>query len=187
MAASKISICNAALGKIGAPPIASLDEDSKRASTCNVAYANALDVVLGEFSWPFALARASLARLAAAPLYGFAYTYQLPTDFISLDAVDGGMAVPYQIEGDAVLTDAEQFRMRYVRRVTDPNKFSPAFVDLFATRLAAELALPITRKSSDYEAMMTLYRTLLPEARDLVSGSQGATQAQTPYWTEGRG
>lgn len=187
MAASKISICNSALARIGAPPIAALEEDSKRARTCGVVYGQVLDEVLAEHAWPFALIRASLARLADAPVYGYRYAYQLPGDFVSLVDLEAGPAVDYQIEGDQILTDAEAVRLRYVRRVTDPARFPPSFVDVLATRLAAELALPITRKASDFETMMTVYRIKLVSAKNIVSGSQGAAQEEIPYWSETRG
>jgi len=187
MAASKVSICNAALDRIGAPPIAALDEDTKRARTMAVVYDLVLDLVLAEAAWPFALKRASLARSADAPAYGYAYAYQLPTDFISLESMADGPGLDYQIEGNQIVTDAESVRLRYVRRVADPNLFPPSFVDLLALRLAAEIALTITRKSSDFETLMALYKQRLGEVRDIVSADQGAPQEETPYWTEGRG
>ncbi len=186
MTTSKVSICNAALAKIGAEPIASLEEDTKRARFAAAAYDPVLAEVLAEHAWPFALARASLARLADAPLYGFSYAYQLPTDFIALVDTSAGPGLAYQIEGRELLTDADTVMLRYVRRVTDPALFHSAFSDLLSTRLAAELALAITRKSADYEAAMTLYRARLAEVRGIASGSQGVAQDVVPSWTEGR-
>lgn len=187
MAASKISICNSALARIGAPPISALEEDSKRARTCGVVYDQILDEVLAEHAWPFALTRASLARLADAPVYGYRHAYQLPADFVSLVDMEDGTALDYQLEGDQILTDAETVRLRYVRRITDPARFPPPFVDVFAIRLAAELALPITRKTSDFETMMTVYRLKLASAKNTISGSQGAAQEEVPFWSEARG
>ena len=184
MAASQVSICNGARARIGAPPILSLSEDTKRARACNIAWQPSLDGLLAEHAWPFALTRASLARLADPPAFGFSYAFQLPPDFIS---IPDEQEASYQIEGTQYLTDAESVRLRYVRRVDDPNLFPPSFVELLAIKLASELALTVTRKASDYEGMITLYRARLEEVKAIVSKNQGVTQERAAYWTEGRG
>jgi len=62
---------------------------------------------------------------------------------------------------------SQDIYITYIRRVTDPAKYSPSFVSAFAFRLAAEIAIPRTEGMKKYEAMMTLYQQALLRAKEL--------------------
>ena len=65
--ATEVSICSNALRRLGDDPITSLTDDTERARLCNSFYPDARDAVLRLHTWNFAVTRASLAQLAAAP------------------------------------------------------------------------------------------------------------------------
>ncbi len=78
--ATEVSICSNALRRLGDDPITSLTDDTERARLCNSFYPDARDAVLRLHTWNFAATRASLAKLATAPAYGYANQFSLPSD-----------------------------------------------------------------------------------------------------------
>lgn len=189
--ASVIGICNSALVKIGARTITSLTEGSKNANLCNEQYAKLRDEVLRAHSWNFAIARAKLGRLVEAPAFGFANAYQLPSDFLRAVAVhdnpDGAGAVPYQIEGQRALSDAEELYLRYVRRVEDPNAFDALFREALAYRIGAELAVPIAQSTTLHEQMQRLSDRALRRARGVDAQENFPEALPDGSWTTARG
>ena len=83
------------------------------------------------------------------------------------EASDSGAGVIY--------TDQEAALLRYVARVTDPAKFPPAFVDLFACALAAVLAGPIIKGQAGDAAAARW--TMVAFGRDGKSGKFGVAAA----------
>lgn len=55
-------------------------------------------------------------------------------------------------------------KINYIRRETNPAKYFPLFVNALATRLAAELAIPVTEDIRKNQLMMQLYKTALRDA-----------------------
>lgn len=82
--ASKITICNRALSKLGADRITSLDDDNKAARAMKSAFDFVRDAELRAHVWNFSVKRAELAALASVPVWGYSYEYALPTDFLKL-------------------------------------------------------------------------------------------------------
>lgn len=72
---------------------------------------------------------------------------------------------------DVIYTDQESAMLRYVARVTDTSRFSPAFVDLFTCALAAALAGPIIKGQAG-EAAAARW-TMIAFGRDGKSGKFG--------------
>lgn len=116
MASSPVQICNAALRKLGAERISSLNEINKRAKLCKGAYDDLRREVLRAHPWNFAIAREELPRQAASPEYQFDYQFQLPANCIRvlgtnedrlnpLGDVLGDSLTKYKIEGRLLLTN----------------------------------------------------------------------------------
>ncbi|GAB4375571.1 MAG: hypothetical protein Kow00114_38800 [Kiloniellaceae bacterium] len=162
-------ICNSALAKIGAARITALEEGSKNASLCAELYERCRDDLLRAHSWNFATARAKLARLAEAPVFGYAHAYALPADWVRSVAVhgceSGGPEVACRIEGSALLSDAEAIYLRYIRRVEDANLMPADFREALACLLARELAVPIAQSNTLEEKLEARFRTRLRRAR----------------------
>lgn len=116
------------------------------------------------------------------PIYTPGYTYILPASYFSW--TDFGRIItrafqsgyPYTIE---TLTDGtlclftdydsvtyeEDLYISYVKRITDPQKFAPSFIDALTYRLAAEFAISIVESTSKFQAMITLYERALERAK----------------------
>lgn len=173
MAVAKIEIINFALGRLGKKPLVSLDEDNDRRVAADLAYEPIRKTVLADFPWGFAGKRASLGSLAP-PLFGFTKAFQIPGDFISAREIDDtDLDTEWAIEGSSLVCDLGSVSLFYTYDVTDPNQFSPMFVDAFAARLAAEMAVPLTGRVDLAEFQVAQYKELLQTAkvRDSQQGS----------------
>ena len=185
MAGSEVAICNIALGWVGGDLIISLDDDSVEAKLCKANYAPLRDAVLEEREWTFAVKRVEPSALAALPLYGFDKAFQIPPDTIRILQVTragedvqvgsvsntgirassrGGTGIGRETriewlrEGETIVANsAERIFARYISRITDPTKFSPAFDQALAARLAMDLAIPLTNSEKMQSSMATMY------------------------------
>lgn len=186
--ASEVQICNLALTRLGhkSDPLASLADTGKAARLCALHYEPTRDAVLRAHPWNFAVKRAELPALEAAPVWGHARAFQLPADLLRvLELEDSG--AEYRVEGRTIATDAgAPLRLEYLARVTDPGLFDALFIDALAARLAAELAVPLTDNAQLAETMSALYQAKLAEARttDAMEGTPRGLDADA--WLNAR-
>lgn len=175
--ASNIDIANAALLKLGADRITSLNDNNDRARVLNQRFTMVRDAELRRHRWRFALARAMLPALADAPAFGFARAFQLPVDFIRLVQVGeydlGADLTDYRsapnglwaVEGQTILSNLESpLPIRYIKRINDPALFDSAFVEAFAARLAWECCERITQSDSKRQLAAGEYKEAIREA-----------------------
>lgn len=158
--ASTISICNLALGHLGADRIDALTEASSEARACNRFYGQTLDALLAAGPpWRFARHEVVLAEVAGVTASRWAHVHALPADLLRVrevravdDAAAGEGAVAYELLGDRLLSDLTPVSLRYIRRIDDPAKFTPLFVEALSWHLAARLAMPLTRDASQRQS-----------------------------------
>lgn len=149
MAESDISICNQALGKIGAKRINNLETDtSLEAQQCRLHFEPTRDALLRTHSWRFARARAILSQDTNSPVFEWDNQFILPSDFLRFRSVFEEESVfsrndRHAIEGDRYLTNFDAVNLRYIKRVTDASKFDPLFTKLFTWFLADEMVGPL--------------------------------------------
>lgn len=184
--ASDITICNLALAHLGTATISALTDASKEARACKLHYEEARDAVLREHPWNFATRRVYLALLSVAPVgYDFAYAY--PTDCLFAREIwqETELLAPTPFEvvsgtsGRMVVTDEADAVLEYTARVTDSAQFDPLFVQALSYRLAAEIAMPITRSVTVAQAMLNLYRNSVAMATT-IDGREGKTDPEHP-------
>lgn len=173
--ASEVEIVNIALTRIGEKTILVLTDDSDRARAANVLYAPTRDEVLAAFPWNFSIQRATLAQLAGAPVYGFKFAYQVPADALRVLETDLDDA-PWRREGNTILSDRSSVAVKYIARITDPNRFSAQFISALAYRLAADLAEIITGKAAVAQAMFNKFNEALRAARGTQYQEDGVEQ-----------
>jgi hypothetical protein len=176
--ATEVSICSNALRRLGDDPITSLTDDSERARLCNAFYEDARDACLRSHPWNFAITRASLTQLSDSPVYGYDYQYALPTDpyclrVLAMEYEDYIFKVEnFSTQGRVLLTDEETAKIIYIARITDTTLFDSLFVDTLITKLASDLAYPVTNSLKVQEQMYRLYQLKLSEARS-IDGQEG--------------
>lgn len=183
--ASVVGICNIALSNLGETKITSLEEGNAKARACNLRYEDVRDAVLRAHPWNCVQKRDSLAKLAEAPAWGFANAFQLPGDCLSVERMEDEN-VKYQIEGRELLTDESTAKIKYTRRVEDPNTFDALLIQSIGHRLAYEICETVTKDSDLKDRLWKSYIAILKEARS-VDGQESAPDAiESDLWLNAR-
>jgi len=186
MAISEVSICNMALGWVGARSIASLTENSPEARACSQFYGLAREQTLRDHAWNFAQTRAALASIdvpAEYPEYHYAYSW--PTDCLRALKVrnaagsDEDFEVALSIDGGGrmILTNAEQAVLVYTKNVSDPSTFDPLYVRALARRVAADIGKVFFKNNQS--AMQELETYYLNEIRKAQTQDAGEGKPET--------
>jgi len=156
---SVVFICNLALSNIGKPNITDINEASAEAKACKQFYDHVRDLLLQSYPWTFARKTAPLAGITNSKPRRWRRAYQRPNDCLKVrrvsdetfpdylpyggDTVAGGF--PYEIEGAEIFCNLSPAFLEYTRKVVDPTRYPPLFVDAFGWHLAVRLAMPMTR------------------------------------------
>lgn len=185
MATSKVKVANLALSKIGAKRISLFSDDSPEARAINAVYDDTRDEVLAEHEWTFALKRFALATVDETVIDlgdDLPYVYSKPTDMISLVHNDTA-GVVISVEGDRILSNEENLKIKYVARVDDPNKYPPKFVQALVCKLAYNLCFEITESQAKAEKLLAEYTEFaLPKATTADSFQGTVIEAKQDQW-----
>ncbi len=163
-ALSEEQICSNALAMLGQNPITDLSGTNPHAILCNAIYASTRDALLEEHAWGFATRRVPLVVSTVTPAFGYAYQFALPADCIRVLEISPAGA-NHVVEYNYILADVDALSIRYIVRVTEPGRFSPAFAEAFACMLAAKLAMPILKKQSAVQMANALFDRALKIAK----------------------
>lgn len=180
MPLTDVSLCAAALVKLGARPIASFDEPTAEAETAARLYPVVRDATLMAHPWSFSLAQVSLQRDPDPPAGDFAFAYVLPADIlrtISAGSSGTGRGLVYRVFGGRLHTDADRVLLTYQRR-PPAAEFPAYFVPVLVARLAAEFCLPLTENAARAEVLTRL------AASELKLGKLIDSQQATPHQVE---
>lgn len=178
MALSALVLCSRALLKIGAQPVASLEEGTAEAEVAANLYPAVRDALLSAHPWSFATGQADLPRLLAVPYADYAYAYQLPADFLRVLSAGGGgrgRGLLYRIHENRLHTDSPQVVLTYLFRPAE-SALPPFFASALVARLAAEFCVPLTESTSRAEMLHRLAEAELRHAR-LVDSQQDTVRA----------
>ena len=145
---SDTDIANEAMQLLKSKRITSLTDGSNNANAANDVFTEVRDNLLRSHNWNFATKRQKLAQSATAPTFEFENAYPLPADWLRTvsvhnnDAGAGSFLWREEEVADqgAIVTSADEVWIRYVYRVTDPNRMAADFRTAFSYALA--LALP---------------------------------------------
>ena len=195
--ASEVGICNSALSKIGVTQaITSLTEGTKNANACNEQYEKLRDDALRGHVWNFAVQRVKLAQSSTVPAFGYDHQYPLPADWLRTVSVHdnnaGTGALDYRLEteggdGRVIVTSADEVYLRYVSRVTDPNRMTADFREALALKLAAELAIPIAQSGTLHDRMEASFERKMRRARGTDAIEDSPEEFPAASWVADRG
>jgi len=172
--ASQIEIFNRAIVLLGEERITAPTQDTKAARELNAIWDTSRKALLRSYRWGFAMKRASLAALAAAPLAQFDRQFLLPADFLRLDFVgeffvgasltdyrtidESEYAMAQVAEGTVIETDMQApLPIRYLADVADPNRYDALFTEAFAAKLAVDVANTLTNSTSAANGARTAF------------------------------
>ena len=142
---SQVSLMNRALAVFAGARVIAPGDDTAEARHCKLAWDGVRDTVLAVYPWGFATKWGRLATKLDAPPFGFRRAYTVPVDclyLIDIRAEDDLTALPVEhfVVGGAIYTDADQALARYVYRHENYALWPPHFCEVFALRLAMEVA-----------------------------------------------
>lgn len=157
MYSSETEICSAALMLLGADPINSLNDANDRARVCKVIWPMVLDDELAAHRWNCAKRRATLAREAAAPAFGWSYAYALPDNCLRIFEMEDPDEA-FVVEDGLLLCDNSTAKVLYAVRVTAVGKYSAGLCSALVARMSAELAMPITKKEKVVSTAWAAYQ-----------------------------
>ena len=201
MAVSRTSVINLALQSIAANTIADPDEDSESARQAKICYDQVIRREMETHPWHFAKAQATLPAIAGAPVFKFARSFNLPSDFLRLIElenrwvfsilrnVDTDPVPPYEIQGRAILTDFDApLNIGYIADKTeDPSLWPPSFVQTAAMALAVRLAYPLTKSDGAVKMAKENYAEALTSARKNNAIQKPPENIPDGSWMAGRG
>ncbi len=193
---TSVEICNVALAKLGANQITDFTDGSTEATLCQAQYPLLLRAVLEARAWTFNTKRLLLTSgIPPDPIpAGWGFAFQVPNDCIRVINLyvpnpQAALVQWVNTQIDATYTPISWERLqnfcytnsgpqvwcKYNIQVDDPDKYSPAFIEALATRIAMELSIPITNNASYLDAYTKLYAAKLQDASS-TEGQQGTTQ-----------
>lgn len=185
--ASKVSITNNALTKVNAQLITSMTENTREAQYANARFDDALDHVLTQAPWNFAIARDTLAQLTATPEYEWSYQYQLPTSPYCLRVLDVYEVDEWVVEGRKILCDTQSsIQIKYIKRVTDMTTTTSIFNEVLALYLAIEFAAILKGDGGLSNTLRQLYEMELRKAK-LYDAREKKLEQKNSSWITTRG
>ncbi|MCR9239691.1 MAG: hypothetical protein NXI17_23720 [Alphaproteobacteria bacterium] len=170
---AEIDVWNLALDMLHEAPVSAVDEDTSVRLWFTRNFAQTRDSELRKFPWNFALERASIAASVDTPAWHWSYKYELPGDCLRMMPLRqagalNGTLIPYELEGDAILTNATApLKLRYIKRVETVGLWDALFVDVLAAKLASKMAHWITGKGSFAQLAEQSYQQTLRQARQI--------------------
>lgn len=172
---SKIEICNLALGFLGEPPIADMDEKAPSAEACKLYFRPALSELLREHPWNFAATRERLVPLELPSAWAneYTYAYAYPAQCLNLHYIitpagvkDRNFMLAFDASRTVVLSDIKDATAAFTRYVDDTTRFDPAFAMAFARKMQCMLVKSLLKNNSSLvKEAEELYRQALEAAR----------------------
>lgn len=159
--ASKTSIANRALFKLGQSRVSNIETDSSvNAITMNQLWDTVRDSLLQSYPWNFATKRIDLAQDASDPAWGFDAQYTLPSDCLQLLEIED--SPDYQVEGGKILCNvADTLYIKYLYRNDSVGTYPPTFVEALAISLAIEACDKISDDNTKKQLLLSEYRMIM--------------------------
>lgn len=175
--ASDVTICNLALSHLGDDRINDLNDPTRQGRACKLHYAAARDAVLRDHPWNFATSREYLALLSGVTPVGWSYAYAYPSECLFAREIWQDTPqlepTPFAVmrigSQRVVATNEADAALEYTALVSDPTQFDALFIDALGYKLAAELAMPLTRSVPITQAMLSLYMSRMAQATTIDS------------------
>ena len=179
MTTTNVSICNDALGMIGAKSIISLDENTENARRCASLYDITRKALLRLHPWSFAKKRVQLAPISTHPSFGYAHAFPLPNDFMRV--YDAG-EINYEIEGRHILADTNLINLVYVYDNDNEQTWDSLFIECMTLYLVRKLAKPITGSQAEADSGWAQLQSMLKQARAINGQERPAQDFAANYY-----
>ena len=155
---NRLNIINKAFLKLSGSPVANLSDQDNRVVSILAIYDSVRNTEQTSYRWTFCTKRFLLEKVTeevegetvdVVPAFEYKYTYNLPLKFLRLIHIYGHDQVDYVIEGTKLLTNYDgPLKIIALCVEEEEEKFPPAFVEVFAIKLAIELCPRIQQDTS---------------------------------------
>lgn len=165
MALSTLQIKNMALEALPTRRIETEGEVSVAAEATAAAYQPALELLLEDYDWGFAIRRQTLAVVVNDRENEWGYAYRAPSDLVrprvllpfgAGDSAAGAYPawgpfrafesmVPYRLAGTTVYANREAAILEYVSNDLSPATFTPMFTRALSLEIASRVVMPILK------------------------------------------
>jgi hypothetical protein len=191
MGTTLLEVANRALSRLGALRITALTDTTAPAKAVSACFPGVPDWVLRSWLWKFALTRVALTNPEVAEGTDWKWKYTLPPDCLDIVPQDTPLDdVEFVEEAGTLLCDLEApLWLRYVRQVTDPGQWDPAFAEVLSWKLALEMQAELAPEVSQF-TLRAGFESALRQAR--LSGAVKRMPWHSPwpedrrYWEEAR-
>ena len=179
---SKFEIANKALGILGANQIKTWEDKTLEAEAVRKMYQPALDSVLAESDWTFAIKRTLLELSEKKPAWGEGNYFELPADLIKIvDVMNRN--VRWIREGNFIFTHASEFGLIYVARCVDATYYPSYFIDALASKLAVDMCYLLTNSTEKTSFLIELYEgQYLPIAKTKNAREKSSPVIEDSFW-----
>ena len=168
------SICNEALAEIGQSVIVDINYTTNDAArSCKLLFEPTARQVMRLHPWNCLKARQQLA-LNDTPVFGWDYSYTLPTQCVRLMTVNGYDETSnykedyYEIEGRDILTDATSCKITYIGYNENVPQWDPLLRRCVITLLASKLAFRLSQDTELGGFLAERFKRVdLPEAQKI--------------------
>jgi hypothetical protein len=166
MGTTLLEVANRALSRLGAARITTLTDTTAPAKAVSACFPGVPDWVLRSWLWKFAFTRVALTNPEVAEGTDWTWRYALPPDCLDIVPQDTPLDdVEFVEEAGTLLCDLEApLWLRYVRQVTDPGQWDPAFAEVLSWRLAMEMQPELAPEVSPF-ALSAGFASALRQAR----------------------
>lgn len=177
---SKIAINNMALQEVGGNAITTFDasDDSTEADLSRAFYEFCLDEVFEAHTWDFAKEWKALALDSNYSMVDekYEFAYALPGDYVRMSRLEN-KAIQYEIRGAFILTNEEDLKIEYIKKIDDTTLYPVHFVRALIARLKASYNGPLSKKGAKTIDFMSIYETVtLPNSK--LRDSQGGNPSE---------
>lgn len=174
MGFSKLAIFNMAIAELPDARIDSVDEASLAAECCRDNYQQAVQMLVEDHAYDFAVVRTVLSPAENDRGGEWDYAYTLPSDmarpvnmlpFSADDASAGAWrfygpgrsfesAAPYRIAAGKLYANSEKAVLEYVTNRPDESHFTAMFARAVALELAARIVMPVKKDQKRQDALI---------------------------------
>jgi hypothetical protein len=197
-----VPIANTALQHIGeSDRISAPDESSKPARAVKAAWEPTRLFILAEANWSFAVRTVEIAARPTDPEWPIALdrtAFPLPADLVTLIEIVAPCSLDdpesYSIEGgpsgsEILCTEPGPITIRYVRDgadIADPARWTPAYVEAFAFRLAWQISDELAADKARKDRALGASEKALRLAKRANARTKAPRAHLTTPWTESR-
>lgn len=157
---SALDICNAALARLGEPPIHGIDINGTLPQRmCAMHYHPTRREVLCVNPWDFATRETTLHTLCIKEAgYARSVPHTLPQDCLRVLEV---RPEQYTLSGRSIFCQGDEAQLRYITDEEDVKKFDARFTEAFIVRLACKLCIPLINSLDADNALLEEYKGII--------------------------